>query len=98
MPPALQVLFLSANPDAYAFQPENTIKLPAWRNDTRDTTLLDLIPFLQLIATRGVSDVRDVVKSYDGESDIPKAFKVRMQHAAETHKPKQRPGLLGSFR
>lgn len=40
----------SANPDAYAFQPENTLKLKKWAPEkaggAKDTTLLDLIPFL----------------------------------------------------
>jgi import inner membrane translocase subunit TIM50 len=44
-----QVLFISANPDAYSFQPENAIKLKAWHGDAKDTTLLDLIPMLQMI-------------------------------------------------
>lgn len=89
-----QVLFISADPHAYSFQPENCIKLKPWLGDKSpvgDTTLLDLIPMLQLIATRGVPDVRDVVKSYDGEEDVAKAFKSRMQHVAEAHKtPKPR--------
>jgi hypothetical protein len=99
-----QVLFLSANPDSWEFQPENTLKLRPWKKDITDTTLLDLIPMLQvgqtlrhpvhrnapcgdallqrphqpvimlaldccccdhavqLIATKNVGDVRDVVK------------------------------------
>ncbi len=61
LPPS-QVLFISANPDAYAFQPENTLKLKPWKNDASDTTLLDLLPMLQMIALKGVKDVRDVVK------------------------------------
>ncbi len=44
-----QVLFISANPDAYSFQPENAIKLKPWHGDAKDTTLLDLIPMLQMI-------------------------------------------------
>lgn len=57
-----QVLFISADPDAYAFQPENTLKLKPWKDDPSDTTLLDLMPMLQMIALKGVKDVRDVVK------------------------------------
>jgi hypothetical protein len=39
----------AANPDAYMFQPENTLKLKAWDHSGQDTTLLDLIPFLQMV-------------------------------------------------
>jgi import inner membrane translocase subunit TIM50 len=67
-------------------QPENTLKLKPWTSDASDTTLLDLIPFLQMVATRGVKDVREVVKSYDGVEDVAKAFRLRMQAAVA---PKQ---------
>ena len=90
-----QVLFISSNPDAYEFQPENTIKLKPWKNDPKDTTLLDLIPFLQLIATRGVRDTREVVQSYDGEPDIPHAFKARMQQIADHQKQQKARGFFG---
>lgn len=85
-----QVLMVSAKPEAWEFQPENTIKLKPWENDPKDTMLLDLIPFLQMIAVKGVRDVREVVKSYDGEDNIPRAFKARMHHIQETSKPGQR--------
>lgn len=53
---------ISANPEAWEFQPENTIKLAPWDASSQDTVLLDLIPMLQLIATKGVRDTRDVVR------------------------------------
>jgi len=81
-----QVLMISSNPDAWSFQPENTLKLKPWCKETDDTTLLDLVPFLQMIAMRGVKDVREVVKSYDNEPNIPKAFKDRMKAAADSQK------------
>ena len=80
-----QVLLITADPDAYALQPENAIKLPKWTtatHDSGDTTLLDLLPFLEAIVRTNVTDVRDVVKSYDGE-DIPKAFRERMAKVQE---------------
>jgi len=80
-----QVLFVSANPDAYSFQPENTLKLKPWTHDTHDTTLLDLIPFLLMVQEVGIRDVRDVVRSYDGEEDVAKAFKARMASLAASH-------------
>ena len=43
-----QVLYISADPDSWEFQPENTLKLKAWGKDSSDTTLLDLIPMLQV--------------------------------------------------
>ena len=39
-----------------------------------DTVLLDLLPFLEAIWSTNVSDVRDVVRSYQGQ-DIPTAYR-----------------------
>jgi len=46
---AAVLLCVTADPNAYAFQPENALKLKPWDHSTRDTTLLDLIPFLQMV-------------------------------------------------
>eukprot|EP00775_Hariotina_reticulata_P002664 gene2664-2964_t len=51
-----------------------------------DTTLLDLIPFLQMVQEVHVDDVRDVVRSYDGEEDVAVAFKQRMAQLAQHKK------------
>ena len=45
-----------------------------WKLEGDDTKLLDLLPFLEAIFKNNVVDVRDVVKSYEGE-DIPTAFR-----------------------
>ena len=46
-----------------------------WKLEPEDTMLLDMIPFLEALAsTRGAVDVRQVVASYDGQ-DIPAAFR-----------------------
>lgn len=39
-----------------------------------DTTLLDLIPFLEAVCSARHVDVRDIVRSYEGQ-DIPLAFR-----------------------
>lgn len=50
----------------------------------------------QMVALKGVQDVRDVVRAYDGEPDVAAAFKNRMsqlqQQKAAPAKP--RGGLL----
>ena len=77
-------------PQAWALQPENTLKLKPWKGQPGDTGLIDLIPFLQFLAMRRVKDVRDVVKSYDGVEDIPAAFRARLQEAAAHQRQGQR--------
>lgn len=45
---APQVLFISSDPDAYAFQPGSTLKMRKWDGEFRDRTLLDILPLLQV--------------------------------------------------
>ncbi|GLC43799.1 hypothetical protein PLESTB_000909000 [Pleodorina starrii] len=92
------VLMISAKPEAWEFQPENTLKLRPWKGEAGDTGLIDLIPFLQFLATRRVRDVRDVVKSYDGVEDVPAAFKARLQEATVHQKQQTKRGFLGPAR
>ena len=54
-------------------QPENAIILPAWDGDPQDQTLIQLIPFLEYLATMGLDDVRTVLKSFEG-TYIPVEF------------------------
>lgn len=93
-----QVLLITADPDAYSLQPENAVKLPKWTtsNGADDTTLLDLLPFLEAIVRTNVPDLRDVVKSYDGQ-DIPTAFRERMAKVQESKAKRQQThkGWLG---
>jgi mitochondrial import inner membrane translocase subunit TIM50 len=93
-----QVLLITSDPEAYALQPDNAIKLPSWKmeEEVADTTLLDLLPFLEAIVRTNVRDVRDVVKSYEGQH-IPTAFKERMKTVAERQEAKKQHqrGFLG---
>ena len=94
-----QVIFISADPHSWSFQPENALKLKPWKGDNpQDTTLLDLLPMLQMVAMRGVKDVRDVVRAYDGEEDVPGAFKRRMQGVAMVKQQQASKGTSSSAR
>jgi import inner membrane translocase subunit TIM50 len=87
-----QVLLITASPDAYALQPENAIKLDKWTTEkSDDTTLIDLLPFLEAIVRTSVTDVRDVVRSYDGQY-IPTAFRERMAKVQEAKLRRQSSG------
>ncbi len=50
------------------------LQLKPWKLESDDTQLLDLLPFLEAVVRTHVSDVRDVVKSYEGK-DIAAAFR-----------------------
>lgn len=65
-------------------QPENAIVLPKWTGDSKDTQLVSLIPFLEFIHTMDYSDVRKVIKSFEG-TDIPTEFARREAIARAEH-------------
>ena len=56
--------------------PENAIQIKPWKMEADDTTLLDLMPFLEMIVRSQLPDVRVVVDSYKGK-DIPSEFRAR---------------------
>lgn len=64
-------------------QPENAIVIPKWSGDPQDPHVKDLvalIPFLEYVATMGTTDVRTVMKSFQGKS-IPEEFARREAEA-----------------
>lgn len=50
------------------------LQIKPWKLEQGDTVLLDLIPFLEAVVKNNVSDVRSVIKSYEGQ-DIPTAYR-----------------------
>lgn len=70
--------------------------LPKWTGDPKDQTLVQLIPFLEYLATMGFDDVRTVLKSFEG-TYIPAEFARREKilrekfEAEEAEKRKKRP-------
>lgn len=50
------------------------VQVRKWKMEAEDTTLLDLIPFLEAVCSARHVDVREVVRSYEGQ-DIPTAFR-----------------------
>ncbi len=87
-------------------QPENAIILPKWKGDPQDRELVSFIPFLEYVATMGVTDTRTVLKSFEGKH-VPTEFAQREAIAREQFEKQlaedraKRPkrsgvGLLGS--
>jgi mitochondrial import inner membrane translocase subunit TIM50 len=100
------VILIDTVPSHAKHQPENAIILPKWTGDPTDQTLVQLIPFLEYIATMGFDDSRKVLKSFEG-TYIPAEFAKREkilrekfeQKMAEERKkkPKRSVGGIGSF-
>jgi import inner membrane translocase subunit TIM50 len=71
--PLRKVLIIDTDAHHVKHQPENAIILPKWNGDPNDQTLVQLIPFLEYLATMGFDDTRPVLKSFDG-TFIPAEF------------------------
>ncbi|PYH90530.1 TFIIF-interacting CTD phosphatase [Aspergillus ellipticus CBS 707.79] len=95
-----KVILIDTKEEHARLQPENAIVLDKWRGDSKDKTLVALIPFLEYLAGMGVEDVRPVLKSFEG-SPIPiefakreKAMRERFEKdLAEEQKRRPRSGL-----
>lgn len=62
--------------DAVSMQPDNAIMLKPWNGES-DTTLVDLIPLLEYLATQPIKDVRPVIKSFSQSDDVIAEYKER---------------------
>lgn len=74
--PLSKTLIIDTHAPHVKNQPENAIILPKWGGDPKDPhtkDLVGLIPFLEYVATMGTDDVRNVIKSFDGQH-IPVEF------------------------
>ena len=69
-------------------QPENAIVLPKWNGDPKDQTLIQMIPFLEYVATMGFEDSRTVLKSFEGKY-VPVEFARREKLLREKFEAQQ---------
>jgi mitochondrial import inner membrane translocase subunit TIM50 len=79
-----QILYISSKPRSAELHPANVIPIKPWtyEDGSKDTALLDLMPFLESIVRLNVQDVRVVLESYKKEcaatgKDIPTIFRER---------------------
>lgn len=68
-----KVIIIDTKAEHVRKQPENAIILEPWKGDPKDNDLVGLIPFLEYIHTMQYSDVRKVLKSFEGKH-IPTEF------------------------
>lgn len=71
-----KTLLVDTNPAHASLQPENAIILPKWDGSPGNKDLVALIPFLEYIAGMELTDVRQVLASYEGK-DISTEFAKR---------------------
>jgi import inner membrane translocase subunit TIM50 len=101
-----KVMLIDTDPGHARNQPDNAIILPKWTGDPSDQTLVQLIPFLEYVATMGFDDTRAVLKSFEGKF-IPAEFARREKILREkfeaklkeerAKRPKRTVGGIGSL-
>uniref|UniRef100_A0A803KUF4 Mitochondrial import inner membrane translocase subunit TIM50 n=1 Tax=Chenopodium quinoa TaxID=63459 RepID=A0A803KUF4_CHEQI len=91
-----RVIYISGHALENCLQPDNCVQIKPWKSDdVDDTTLLDLLPFLEFVARSGPSDIRQVLASYKGK-DIPKEF-IERSKEHQSSAPLQRTGFFACF-
>lgn len=78
------VVLLASDSQFATFQPQNALIIPPWDGSRDDTTLLDLCYFFEDIASRNPqqTDVRELLKSYEGKDLLAIWRPIREQHEA----------------
>ncbi|KAK4341911.1 hypothetical protein RND71_037727 [Anisodus tanguticus] len=84
-----RIIYVSGNALESSLQKENCIEIKPWKGDVEDTSLLDLIPFLEYVGKHRPADIRAVLASYQGR-DIAKEFIERSkEHQRRMQEQKQ---------
>ncbi|RPA77585.1 NIF-domain-containing protein, partial [Ascobolus immersus RN42] len=98
-----KTIMIDTNPPAWSRQPSNAVKLPPWKGDPRDKTLIALLPFLEYVAAMSISDVRPMIESY-GDKDLPSEFarreaiaRAKFMAEIEEEKKKSKNSIGGFF-
>ena len=102
-----KVIIVDTNSHHVKNQPENAIVLPKWNGDPKDQTLIQMIPFLEYVATMGFEDSRTVLKSFEGkyvpaefarrEKLLREKFEAQQAEKNKGRKPKKSSFGLGSL-
>ncbi|KAM4067228.1 NLI interacting factor-like phosphatase domain-containing protein [Hirsutella rhossiliensis] len=102
-----KVIIIDTNRSHVRKQPENAIILEPWKGDPKDSELVGLIPFLEYIHTMQYSDVRKVLKSFEGkhiptefarrEAIARKEFNAQLKNQKAKHSKPSGVGALGNM-
>lgn len=71
-----KVVAIDVNAESLSLQPENSLVVSPW-DGKQDDYLIQLIPFLEYLATQPVKDVRPIIKLFSDKEDIVVQFKTR---------------------
>lgn len=97
-----KVLLIDDNPTAFQLQPENAIQVKPYIDvyDQKDTTLLELLPFLLALVHDDVKDFRKCLNDLNTNNaeDIVAEYQMRLAMKKEEENMKRNKGLGGLIR
>lgn len=98
--PLERIIVMDTNPDSVSSHPENAILLAPWKGETGPDSnakeLLGHLNFLEYLAAVEVSDVRPVIKAYEG-THIPTEYARREQELRDKIAATRSTSSRGSF-
>lgn len=84
-----KVIIIDTDPNSYKLQPENAIPMKPW-DGTADDKLIQLIPFLEYLATQQVKDVKPILNSFHDKYNLPMEFHERVNKLREKFNNEQK--------
>ncbi|CAM8888417.1 hypothetical protein QQ045_025735 [Rhodiola kirilowii] len=84
-----KIIYLSGHALEACLQPENSLQIKPWTSEADDTELVDLIPFLEYVATHRPHDIRPVLASYQGQNVGKEFIKRSIEHQRRMQEQKQ---------
>jgi len=86
-----KIIVIDWDENAYQLQPRNALhRLRKWDGNENDADLVYLASFLKMIATSGVSDVREVLDFYNKEIDPLDSFKLKQAKLVESENERKK--------
>ncbi|XP_048492113.1 mitochondrial import inner membrane translocase subunit TIM50 isoform X2 [Beta vulgaris subsp. vulgaris] len=86
-----RVIYVSGHALESCLQPENSVAIKPWKKETDDTTLIDLIPFLEYVGLHRPADIRTVLASYNGKDIASEFINRSREYQRQIGKKKQKP-------
>lgn len=85
-----KVIFIDFDPKSGQLNPENLLRIPEWKGNMDDTSLVDLAELLKTIHLSDTDDVRPMIQMYAQYDDPSKEFRRRAIYLSEqeSQKPK----------
>lgn len=77
-----KVILVDVEDERWALQPENAIPMEPWTGQ-KDDRLIQLIPFLEFLATQNIKDVRPVLNSFHDKNHLIEEFQERERKLRE---------------